>query len=90
LFGDLQILTVNHHNNGEERLDMDMTFCQDGNNSISFANTHPVISPASDKWFSARVSTNEDAHTDTLFFTDHCSFASALSHSPFSRLLAFS
>ncbi len=56
----LRVYTVDHHEGGRQRLDMEMTFCMEGKNNISFPNTHDVISPPSDKWFSARVPVNED------------------------------
>jgi len=55
----LRVFTVDHHKGGRERLDMEMTFSMAGQNIISFFNTHDMISPRSNEWFSARVPVKE-------------------------------
>lgn len=59
---ELRVYTVNHHQGGRERLDMVLKFGAPGDDpDVSFPDDHEEwITPATDKWFSARVPEKED------------------------------
>mmetsp|Transcript_53029 Transcript_53029/g.120929 ORF Transcript_53029/g.120929 Transcript_53029/m.120929 type:complete len:484 (+) Transcript_53029:2-1453(+) len=58
----LKVYTVNHHQDGRERLDMELKFGEPGDDpQVTFPDDHEEwITPDTDKWFSARIPLLDD------------------------------